>query len=1153
MELSQTLESGAISSLENLAASIRQAIEVVDLPPIDSGRLSEVVKDTSSLLLRIHNLPEGEDTQIWQLWIQEMSAVGGELGNVKETTEKIVEIVTRGVVSDFELEKIRNLSKTLNSQNSTLYQSLSRSPVKLIEADERFEKFSISVTYYNTTRCFQGFALVQASLSSAAPDLNKLIRLEDLEDELGRFRVWSENIGALRKGHSSLEYKLREAPQVHLAILKLLKEMYSCLKEMIAVLSGSRQPYELETPMEIDSLESGSSNTSGSESDTSMSAPDDSSSSGPRTELEQRYLSIVDINDSLYKISRIIRGSALETRGSKALSYKKVDDETGIDLFSKVPIVDEHTGLGMCSFLPAADLAYIIDNIHQLRLEISRQEQAYTVPKDSSHVTLKQNSADPLLLSIEEEDSISNLRRDPLVLRLAQSITTRRQRFQYWARHRSKLGMDADINDLAPPKIGQKDMGQSKSQRQSNVSAPSGSHSKARMLGKTNVLSETTATAVGEMEFNPRLDSSQYSISVASTSRGIDGAKVELPPPPKSCITDRDFECPYCFIICPARYQKPRAWRAHVLRDLLPYMCTFANCTDGDQLYGTKNEWILHEEWNHRRGWRCPEHPATSFRSKGEFESHILDSQHTINHASDIDQVCDAFQIVQVDNRCSCFVCGAVFATSRELQTHLAFHFERFAAFALPHDQEAQEEAWAAGSLSAENCSSEVSVTESLQEKEFGAIDNWDSFLTAAKVADDQIPRSLSFHPPIFNEVICDIYRIKELGKCRIGVNSDEERDLINDGIVALQRVQNEFNKLQELGFKAYTDEKREETRKEIDASHSALSKLLSVALPTISPKISSSTLLRIVIAGSGGLARILARALDNMACAFLILSRYASPNLAAEGYQIAVVNYDDQEDLRYSLRGIDIVISTISGVSQINLMDAAAHSGVRRFVPAEFEGSPSHRPNNDPLDHGKRAAIDRLRFWSRHPRHRMPFTIFTCGIFYERFSPGGLAAVNIGGSLGHSVGEYLMDVQNGTAQIVEFHASGQPIYISMTSVYDVARFVTAAMDLGIDNWPTEFRLRGDRRSITEITEWGAAVKGVPSLSIEIIAPGDLQVHLEHATYYQDYARVSRIQELIATEQKRYDFTETTLNQLVTLIDTILALSDRFSTYKTFI
>jgi hypothetical protein len=202
---------------------------------------------------------------------------------------------------------------------------------------------------------------------------------------------------------------------------------------------------------------------------------------------------------------------------------------------------------------------------------------------------------------------------------------------------------------------------------------------------------------------------------------------------------------------------------------------------------------------------------------------------------------------------------------------------------------------------------------------------------------------------------------------------------------------------------------------------------------------------------------------------------------LEALGYQIAVVNYDSQDDLRYTLRGIDLVISTVSGNPQINLIDAAAHSDVRRFVPAEFEGPPGRRPRNDPLDRGRAATLDRLRHWSHHHRHRMASTIFICGVFYERFARGGLGSLGIGTSTNvYYQGSYLMDVEASTAEIVERQSGGQavPIFLCLTSVYDVVQFLVAALDIPLQNWPAEFKMRGDRRSVAEVVLYAESVKG---------------------------------------------------------------------------
>ena len=182
-------------------------------------------------------------------------------------------------------------------------------------------------------------------------------------------------------------------------------------------------------------------------------------------------------------------------------------------------------------------------------------------------------------------------------------------------------------------------------------------------------------------------------------------------------------------------------------------------------------------------------------------------------------------------------------------------------------------------------------------------------------------------------------------------------------------------------------------------------------------------------------------------------------------------MDYSNVEDLRYTLQGVDIVISTISGDNQLNLIDAARRARVRLFVPSEFEGALGHRPtNDDPLDRGSQAALDLLRRWSQSRSNPMQYTVFSCGVFYERFAPGGLSTYNIGtGSNVQNPGDFLVDVGNATAEIVEHNSQGRPIQVSMTSVYDVARFIAAAVDLGPGTWPREFKMRGDQMSVRDI------------------------------------------------------------------------------------
>lgn len=183
-------------------------------------------------------------------------------------------------------------------------------------------------------------------------------------------------------------------------------------------------------------------------------------------------------------------------------------------------------------------------------------------------------------------------------------------------------------------------------------------------------------------------------------------------------------------------------------------------------------------------------------------------------------------------------------------------------------------------------------------------------------------------------------------------------------------------------------------------------------------------------------------------------------------------MDYNNQSDLRYKLVGVDTVISTISGQAQLSLIDAAAEVHVRRFVPSEFEGPPLQRPEIDPLDRGQREALMKLQ---EKQKLGMDYTVFVCGVFYERFYPGGMAALQLGaGTHIADEGKYILNIRRHTASI-PCHNSGEDVYICMTSAEDVARYVVAAFDL--PHWPNEFLFAAERMKIEDIVaaaEWMA-------------------------------------------------------------------------------
>lgn len=233
-----------------------------------------------------------------------------------------------------------------------------------------------------------------------------------------------------------------------------------------------------------------------------------------------------------------------------------------------------------------------------------------------------------------------------------------------------------------------------------------------------------------------------------------------------------------------------------------------------------------------------------------------------------------------------------------------------------------------------------------------------------------------------------------------------------------------------------------------------------------------------------------------------------------------------------------------MTGPNQILLIKAAVSARVRRFAPAEFEGLPQLRPTNDPLDRQKTNALN----WLRHFRGSIQHTVFACGIFYERFQPGGLPRALIARNVGYlSEGSFIMDCGNMTAESPALGSSNQPdVTICMTSIRDVARFVTKAIDL--PTWPLELRMCGERVTVHNLTVLVQRLRSKITHSINpskslmcnflearfqpLVAhnPSSLRAELAHAVVQGDRLRALKLQMLIATAEGRYDFPTRNLN-----------------------
>lgn len=232
-----------------------------------------------------------------------------------------------------------------------------------------------------------------------------------------------------------------------------------------------------------------------------------------------------------------------------------------------------------------------------------------------------------------------------------------------------------------------------------------------------------------------------------------------------------------------------------------------------------------------------------------------------------------------------------------------------------------------------------------------------------------------------------------------------------------------------------------------------------------------------------------------------------------------------------------------VTGNDQLLMIDAALQAGVSRFVPAEFGGLSEKRPAA--LDKGQRLARNRLR---HHVEEGMNYTMISCGIFYERFAPNGLAGFGTGFASGNNnEGDYLMNVRSMRSQIPH-DSSQRPAMICISAMDDVARFIVAALDL--PQWPNELRMCGQRLNVSELVRIGERCRGskpgTKSLKSTHRALDyqferaehtntSLQSELSFAQSSPDPGAVLRVHNLIATGSGCFDFVDTNFNRMVNL------------------
>ncbi|KAJ6257578.1 hypothetical protein Dda_7363 [Drechslerella dactyloides] len=541
-------------------------------------------------------------------------------------------------------------------QRTTCYATHSRNLESIMK--EIPERTALSAIGTETKRLFQAITEV----ADENPELDESLKTQ-LAAEADRFGLWAVNLGLFVSGHGSLDYRVREADNVKSTLYRFMISLNESLHDVLEYCSESNSGASAE-----DALDDSAIDLATDVDDSFENGWDDESETDAEIDIDSLLAGIRDPIDRLYKLSSWIRNPSYRVPSAKMLAYRQIDPETGKDLLEVAEGFD-------------------LDHIRSIFLDYRRAK----TQSESPDCCPRTVDAEAPFLSTDERVLREAQLLDGyeyLIHRLARANLRRRQQFAYWKRHREKLLKHAE----AAAELHAHAHAQQYQRCAGEKSTPYTIALKEELANTGPMtLSVTTATRLNLTRQLPILDDkSTVSVSVYAPSNWKPGNEMlGFPPPPKNPNNEKFIDCHCCFTTCPKAVTQVNAWRAHLIHDLRPYICTYKDCKTPEQLYDSREEWIQHENSVHRRVFRCPEHPTQTFYSAAEYEEHTQDGHLGSIPLAVIMQAGESS--LDVPDR-PCPVCLLTADNMSSQQKHIALHLERFSLFSLPRDGGPEED-----------------------------------------------------------------------------------------------------------------------------------------------------------------------------------------------------------------------------------------------------------------------------------------------------------------------------------------------------------------------------------------------------------------------------------------------------------------------------
>jgi hypothetical protein len=82
-----------------------------------------------------------------------------------------------------------------------------------------------------STSCVRSFDTLTRSLPTSSDEFKKQMVPRAIDNEYARFKIWAGNLGALQRGRSSLDARLRDSVVLRAAVLKFLGQLQDSLSK----------------------------------------------------------------------------------------------------------------------------------------------------------------------------------------------------------------------------------------------------------------------------------------------------------------------------------------------------------------------------------------------------------------------------------------------------------------------------------------------------------------------------------------------------------------------------------------------------------------------------------------------------------------------------------------------------------------------------------------------------------------------------------------------------------------------------------------------------------------------------------------------------------------------------------------------------------